>query len=147
MFTQAPEWISRSPRIRKVIVKIWRAFLRVQRATAARAVLIARRQDDCMLAVAALSGELRLPSLELDAWEPVGTQVRAWVERTLQHPSRLELHVIEGTPSNTGVTFLYSAEVSSSPDTDHTWVEIDLARSALSKDDRRLLTMSGRRSA
>ena len=31
MFEQAPEWISRSPRIRKVAGKIWRAFLRVQR--------------------------------------------------------------------------------------------------------------------
>ena len=52
MFEQAPEWISQSPRIRKVIVKIWRAFLRVQRATLARAVLLRGRQDGCVLAVA-----------------------------------------------------------------------------------------------
>ena len=98
MFERAPEWISRSPRIRKVIVKIWRAFLRVERATIARAVLVARRDDDCVFAVATPSGAFGLPFLELDGWEPVGTQVQAWVKRILSQPSELKLQLIDGTP-------------------------------------------------
>ena len=82
MFEQAPEWISRSPRIRKVAGKIWRAFLRVQRATLADAVLVVRREDDCVLAATTASGEVRLPSIELNGWEPVGTQVQRWLELT-----------------------------------------------------------------
>jgi hypothetical protein len=143
MFEQAPEWISRSPRIRKVIVKVWRAFLRVQRSTVARAVLVARREDDCVLAVAAPSGELSLPSLELDGWEPVGTQVQAWVKRILPQPRALRLQLIDGTPGREGVTFLYLVEVREPTKTaDDVWLEAELAPSALSGEDRRLLMVS-----
>jgi hypothetical protein len=143
MFEEAPEWIARSPRIRKIIVKIWRAFLRIQRSTLARAVVVARRQDDCVLAVATPSGELRLPSLELDGWESVGTQVQRWVDDMLRQPSKLKLQVIDGTPGKEGVTFLYSAQVPGAlRDFGDTWLEAELAPSALSESDRRLLLMS-----
>src|SRR5262245_57590857 len=142
MFEQAPEWISQSPRIRKIIVKIWRAFLRVQRATLAQAVLVARRQDDCVLAVSTASGELKLPSVDLDGWKPVGTQVQTWVERVLQQTPVLKLQVIDGTPSRKGITFLYSAEVAgSSPEISGTWLRAELAPAALSEGDRRLLLL------
>ena len=143
MFEQAPEWISRSPRIRKVIVRIWRAFLRVQRATLAQAVLVARRPDDTVLAVATPSGNLRLPSLELDGWEPVGAQVQAWADGVLRQPSKLELQLIDGTPGKTGVTLLYSADPGEYPaEAGCTWLKASLARSAFSAGDRRLLLMS-----
>ena len=91
MFEQASEWISRSPRVRKIVIRIWRIFLRVQRATLAKAVLVARRQDDCVLAVATSSGELTLPSLDLTGWETVGKQVQAWADLLLQQPLELKL--------------------------------------------------------
>jgi hypothetical protein len=132
MFTQAPEWISRSLRIRKIVIKIWRIFLSVQRATLARAVVIARRQDDCVLAVSTDSGVLRLPSVELDGWKPVGTQVPAWVDGMLQQTSVPRLRGIDGTPGRKGVTFLYFAEVmSSSRESGGTWLEAELARPRL----------------
>jgi hypothetical protein len=143
MFEQAPEWISRSPHIRKVIVKIWRALLRVQRSTLAHAVVVARRPDDRVLAVTSPSGELRLPSLELDGWEPVGTQVQDWVNGMLPRPRALKLQLIDGTPGREGVTFLYSVEVREPTEAaDNTWLEAELAPSALSEEDRRLLMVS-----
>jgi hypothetical protein len=143
MFERAPEWISRSPRIRKVIVKIWRAFLRVERATIARAVLVARRDDDCVFAVATPSGAFGLPFLELDGWEPVGTQVQAWVKRILSQPSELKLQLIDGTPGRRGVTFVYSVEMRERGETaDNHWLKAELAASALSEEDRRLLIVS-----
>jgi hypothetical protein len=146
MFEQAPEWVSRSPRIRKIIIKIWRIFLRVQRATVAKAVLVARRQDDCVLAVATPSGELRLPCLELDGWKSVGTQVQKWADKVLQQPSKLKLQAIDGTPGRKGVTFLYSAEAPGTlPETGDTWLEAELAPSALAEGDRHLLLMTRRR--
>jgi hypothetical protein len=143
MFEQAPDWISRSPRIRKMVVKIWRMFLRVQRATLAKAVLVARRRDDCVFAVASPSGELRLPSLELDGWKPVTKQVQAWIERILRQSGELRLQLVDGTPGKEGVTFLYSVEVREpSRETQDTWLEAELAPSALPEGDRRLLLMS-----
>jgi hypothetical protein len=143
MFEQAPEWISRSPRVRKIIIRIWRIFLRVQRATLAKAVLVARRQDDCVLAVASPSGELRLPSLELDGWKPVTAQVQTWIERVLRQSGELRLQFIDGTPGREGVTFLYSVEVGEpSQETDDTWLEAELAPSSLSEVDRHLLLKS-----
>ena len=143
MFEQAPEWISRSPRIRKVIVKIWRAFLRVQRATLAQAVLVARRPDDCVLAVTSPSGELRLPSLELDGWKPVGTQVEGWVNGMLPQPRELKLQLIDGTPGREGVTFLYSVDVREpTKAAAEIWLEAEFTPSALPEEDRRLLMVT-----
>ena len=41
-----------------------------------------RREDDCVLAATTASGEVRLPSIELNGWEPVGTQVQRWLDLT-----------------------------------------------------------------
>jgi len=150
MFSQWPSWLSRSPRVRRAVIKIWRAFLRVQRATLANAVLVVRRQDDRVLAFTAEeSGEVRLPSIELDGWRPVGTQVQEWINQLLQQPSTPQLQAtpqlraIDGTPGRKGVTFLYSADVAGSPqEVGCTWLEAELAPSALSVRDRRLLLMS-----
>jgi hypothetical protein len=140
VFEQAPEWVSQSPRIRRLVVKLWRAFLRVQRATLARVVLVAWRHDDCVLGIATDSGELRLPSLELDGWEPVGLQVQNWLDDLLHQPSSPQLKIIDGTPGRDGVTFLYSARVSRSlRETGLRWLEPEFASSVLSVEDRRLL--------
>jgi hypothetical protein len=142
MFEQAPEWVSRSPRIRKTIIKIWRIFLRMQRATLANAVLVMRRTDDRVLAVDSPSG-LGLPSLELSGWRPVGMQVQEWVDRISGQPSAPGLRAVDGAPGQEGVTFLYSADIEgASPDEGYTWLEAELASSALSERDRRLLRLS-----
>ena len=147
MFEQASEWISRSPRIRKMIIKIWRIFLRVQRATLANAVLVVRRTDDRVLAVNSSSG-FGLPSLELNGWRPVGTQVQEWVDRISGQPSEPKLRAIDGTPCREGVRFLYSAHIDgASPGEGYTWLEAELAPSALSERDRHLLLLSGDRRA
>lgn len=147
MFEQAPEWISRSPRIRKIVVKIWRMFLRVQRATLAKAVLVVRRADDRVLAVNSSSG-FGLPSLELNGWRAVGTQVQGWVDRIAGQPSAPKLQAIDGTPGREGVRFLYSAHIDgASPGEGYTWLEAELAPSALSERDRHLLLLSGDRRA
>ena len=110
-----------------------RLFLRVQSSTLAQAVLCeaARwlRPHRCIP-----SGELRLPYVELDGWEPVGTQVQMWVSGMLRHPAKLKLAAIEGTQGRKGVTFLYSPRC-----------EVCRAKSAtlgLRRNLRRLLSLS-----
>jgi hypothetical protein len=140
VFEQAPEWVSRSPRIRKLVIKLWRACLRVQRATLAKVVLVAWRHDHYVLGITTSSGELRLPSLQLDGWEPVGLQVQNWLDDLLRQPSSPQLEIIDGTPGQKGVTFLYSARVSRSLDDSRLrWLEPEFASSVLSVEDRRLL--------
>ena len=88
-------------------------------------------------------GELRLPYVELDGWEPVGTQVQMWISGMLRHPAKLKLAAIEGTQGRKGVRFLYSAEVRGlSSKIGYTWLEAELAPSALPVDDRRLLLIA-----
>ena len=143
MFERAPEWISRSPRIRKIIVEIWRAFLRVQRSTVARAVLVATRHDDSVLVVATPAGELRLPCFELDGWQPVEAQVRTWINAMTANPVNLKLKAIDGVPGLEGVKVLYSAEMQgTSNEIGETWLDTEQAPSALHVDDRRLLLIS-----
>ena len=144
MLSQALSWLSRSPRVRRPAIKTWRAFLRAQRVSLAYAVLVVRRQDDHVLALTSeASGELRLPSMELDGWRPVATQVQEWLDHMLRRPSTIQLQAIDGTPGRKGVTFLYSADVDGSPrEIGCVWLEGELARSALSVGDRRLLLMS-----
>ena len=61
MFDQWPRWLSRSPRIRRLAIKTWRLFLRVQRATLAKAVLVVRRQDGRVLTFSSGPGEHGYP--------------------------------------------------------------------------------------
>ena len=111
MLDQWSEWVFSSRFRRRTLIKVWRGFLRVQRATLARAVVVIRRQDGRVLALQSVSGELRLPIKELDGWQAVTTQVEEWLEQLLQDRQTATLVAIEGTPSHHGVTFLYSAEV------------------------------------
>jgi hypothetical protein len=145
MFTEASSWLSHSPRLRRRVMKLWRALLRLQRASLARAVLVARRDDDCVLVGYSGTGEMRLPSLDLDGWQAVGTQVQEWLDQISRKGSTLQLKAIDGTPGHEGVTFLYAAEVNGlQPGAGYTWLEPELAPSALSPRDRRLLSSVSR---
>ena len=81
MLDELNNWVFRSRFRRRALIKAWRMLLRAQRATLANAVLVVRRQDGWVLALASTSGELRLPLKELDGWKAVTTQVEEWLER------------------------------------------------------------------
>jgi hypothetical protein len=99
MFNQWPSWLSHSPRVRRTVIRLWRVLLRVQRATLANAVVVIRRQDGRLLTVASTSGELKLPTKELDGWRAVTTQVDEWLEEL--QPSRTpKLEAIDGRPGH-----------------------------------------------
>jgi hypothetical protein len=143
MFSQWPSWLSRSPRVRRTTIKLWRVFLRVQRSTLANAVLVVRRQDGRVLTFASTSGELRLPIKELDGWRAVTTQVEEWLEQLVQRTSTPKLLAIDGTPGRQGVTFIYLAEVPRASDHPNGfWLDPDVALPTLTIGDRRVLLPS-----
>ncbi len=144
MFSNWPSWLSRSPRVRRTVIKLWRVFLRVDRATLAHAVLVIRRQDGRLLTLCSTSGELRLPFKELDGWRAVTTQVEEWLGE-LQLPQTPKLEAIDGTPSHRGVTFIYSAETATVREAeDSVWIDPELALPTLRLSDRRLVRLSRR---
>ena len=79
MLDEMNNWVFSSRLRRRMLFKAWRLFLRVQRATLANAVLVVRRQNGCVLALPSLSGEPRLPLMELDGWQAVTTQIEEWL--------------------------------------------------------------------
>ena len=136
-------WFFRSPFRRRTIIRSWRVLLRVQRATLASAVLVVRRPDGSLLAFPSSSGRLGLPRKELDGWRPIGAQVEEWFDQIMRQAPKPKLQAIDGTPGRKGVIFLYSADMDASPSlADGMWLDADLAPSALSAGDRRLLLMS-----
>ena len=96
---------SRSPFIRRRVIKLWRVLLRVQRASLANAVLVLRRHDGHILVLPSPSGGLRLPVKQLDAWIPIATQVEAWLGQLLEEKSTpslvaIDAHRPKGSPSS-----------------------------------------------
>jgi len=143
MFDDWSGWFFRSPFRRRTFIRSWRVFLRIQRATLASAVLVVRGPDGSFLALPSSSGRLGLPRKELDGWRPIGAQVEEWLDRILRQASKPKLRAIDGTPGRKGVTFLYLAYTDASPPlANGMWLDADLALSALSVADRRLLLMS-----
>jgi hypothetical protein len=93
-----PSWLSRSPRVRRTAIKLWRILLRVQRATLAKAVLIIYGDDGRVLVHALPSGRLELPRRELSGWIPIETQVHAWLAQLPYEKSVPAFVSVEGTP-------------------------------------------------
>jgi len=147
MFAQWPGWLSKSPSVRRRVIKLWRVLLRMQRATLANAVLVLRRRDGRVLVLPSPSGGLRLPVKQLDAWVPITTQVETWLGQLLPAYSMPSLVAIDGTPGQEGVTFLYAATTESlfAHGGDELWLETDVAASSLSGEDGRLLRLWGGR--
>jgi hypothetical protein len=142
MFAEWPSCLSRSPFIRRRVIKLWRVLLRVQRASLANAVLVLRRRDGHILVLPSPSGGLRLPVKQLDAWIPIATQVEAWLGQLLEEKSTPSLVAIDGTPAE-GVTFVYVA-TAASPSVktgDQLWLDTDVAGSSLRDVDGRLLRL------
>jgi hypothetical protein len=144
MLDEVNNWIFSSRSRRRALIKAWRVFLRVQRATLATAVLVVRRQDGCVLALPSTSGELRLPLKELNGWKAVTMQVEEWLEQLLQERQTPKLVAIDGTPGRQGVTFIYCAEAGAAcPDhAGGVWLDPQIALPTLPSCDRRLLFLS-----
>jgi hypothetical protein len=143
MFSQWPSWLSQSPRIRRIAIKTWRLFLRVQRATLAKAVLVVQRQDGRVLALSSSTGELRLPTKELDGWRAVTTQVEELLESLLRQSATPKLKAILGAPGREGITLLYILPYPHAPDlANRIWLHPDVASLPLTAGDRRLLLLA-----
>lgn len=143
MFDQWPRWLSRSPRIRRLAIKTWRLFLRLQRATLGNAVLVVRRQDGRVLTFRLGPGEVRLPAKELDGWRTVTIQVEEWLAQLLQQAARVKLVGIVGAPGYRGITFLYCAILPQlSSNSEGLWLDHIAATSILALADRKLLLLA-----
>lgn len=140
MLDEWMNWVFRSRVRRHLLMRAWRVLLRVQRSTLASAVLVVRRHDGRVLALASTSGELRLPLKELDGWKAVTTQVAEWLDQLVEQRQTPHLMAIEGTPRQ-GMTFLYSAEAVRCA-TKGIWVDADVAAPTLNQHDRQLLLLS-----
>ena len=143
MLDELNNWVFRSRFRRRALIKAWRMLLRAQRATLANAVLVVRRQDGWILALASTSGELRLPLKELDGWKAVTTQVEEWLER-LRLRQTPKLVAIDGTPGRQGITFIYCTEAGAAI-TDHAsgiWLDPEIALPTLPSCDRRLVLLT-----
>jgi hypothetical protein len=90
-----------------------------------------------------LSGQLRLPERQLDAWIPITTQVEELLGQLTQERSTPSLVAVDGTPGREGVTFLYTAIVESAlaGSGDELWLEPDIAASMLGSHDSQLLRL------
>lgn len=144
MFARWPGFVLQSPSVRRPLIRLWRMLLRVQRASVATAVLVVRRQDGRVLALASPSGDLSLPNVQLDAWIPVGTQVEMRLAELHLQRSAPSLVAVHGTPGPQGVIFVYAAttERALGRCAEEVWLEPDAAASGLGSEDRRLLKLS-----
>jgi hypothetical protein len=140
LFSERPAWIARNPAVRRIAVETWRRVLRMQRATAAKAVLIVKDKHGRILATRAASGALQLPAKPLDALLPITTQVEELIEQVLSGRVVPSLVAVHGTPSAEGLTFLYAATLNPSANRQgEIWLEPGVAAATLGGEDNRLL--------
>jgi hypothetical protein len=140
LFSERPAWIARNPEVRRIAVETWRRVLRMQRATAAKAVLIVKDKDGRILTMRAASGALHLPAKALDALLPITTQVQELIEQVLSERVVPSLVAVHGTPSAEGVAFLYAATLNASANSQGgIWLEPGVAAVTLGGEDNRLL--------
>jgi hypothetical protein len=139
-------WVMRYPSIRRVAIKTWRVFLRMQRATTAQAVLILRRGDGRILALPTSSGKQRLPGVQLNAHIPILAQVEELGLQLTQQNPKPTLVAIDGTPGPDGVTFIFTATLETTVANygDQIWLEPDVAAVSLGSSYYKLLGMCDR---
>jgi hypothetical protein len=140
MLTELLGWGSKYPGLRRPFMQLYRRAWRVRRATLAKAVLVIQNDTGGVLMFPS-SGALRLPFIDLHAWEATTTQVEAHAREILNQNCNASLVAVEGTPSLKGVTFLYSAAPKNvAPSGGQLWVQPkDAASPCLTEADLRLL--------
>ena len=133
-------WGSSYPSVRRPIIRLWRKFERLKRATLTNAVLVVSDQEGRVLVLPSSSGALGLPTKKLHAWDPITTQVEEWLQQLLHQHGPPLLMAVHGTPGERGVAFLYAATAEASSDSgDQLW--LDPSAASLSDDDSRLLRL------
>jgi hypothetical protein len=82
--------------MRAMVFRPLRFYIRAQRASLARAVLVVRNADGSVLIQLDRTGKMGLPSFELDGWQPSMPQVEGWAEQVFGRNLRPALAAIEG---------------------------------------------------
>jgi hypothetical protein len=135
------EWGSSFPPVRRPIIRLWRKFERLQRATISKAALVIRSKSGRVLALSSSSEALRLPMTELNPWEPIETQIAAFLLSLLDQGARPSLVAIDGTPTEC-VIFLYAATAETDAEaSDGLWLDADVALASLRREESRLLRL------
>jgi hypothetical protein len=123
------------------VMKVWRAVLRLERATLAHGILVLRRNDDRLLLLHSPTGESHLPIKELEGWSPICEQIGEWLaELRPKEAPRPTLVCVDGTPGHDGVCFVYTARIQD--DTrrgGELWLAPHEAASILGERERRLV--------
>ena len=134
-------WLFRWPFIRRVVFKLWRLQLRIERATLATAVVVVRSDDGHVLVVSDPSGMFQLPSTSLDGWITITHQVEDWLKELLQRAATASLVSVAGTCGD--VTFLYRAEIDTGPVMHQAarWLSPDIAAVSLTNEHARLFSL------
>jgi hypothetical protein len=148
LFSEEPTWLAHNPVLRRAAVKVWRALLRMQRATLATAICVLRNSEGQILVAPAPNGELKLPAIPIDGWLNVHAQVEEWLRERVRLPPQPTLVCINGTPSRTGITFLFAATVETrSVIKEERWVDPELIALPLSDIDPCLIRSGDQQSA
>jgi hypothetical protein len=134
------ETLSESPRIRRKVMKVWRALLRLERATLAYGILVLRRNDDRLLLLQSPTGESHLPFKELEGWSPIPDQIEDWLaELRPKEALKPKLVCVDGTPDHDGVCFVYTASIQDDTrEGGELWLSPHEAASILGERERRL---------
>ena len=140
MLIELLDWGSKYPRLRRPFMQAYRRAWRLRRATLAKAVLIIQNDSGGVL-MFPTSDKLRLPFVDVHAWDAITMQAEGCAREVLNHDCKALLVAVEGTPSLKGVTFLYSVSAkNTAPVEDQLWADPkDTASLRLTADDLRFL--------
>jgi len=135
------EWGSSFPPVRRPIMRLWRKFERLRRATVSKAVFVVSGEEGRLLVLSSPSKALHLPATELHPRDPIATQAAAFLSLLLHQDVTPSLVAIDGTPGQ-GVSFLYEAVAASEPKASAgLWLDTEVAFSCLAGEHRRLLRL------
>lgn len=137
------EWSFQKPWLRSRIFRLRRWPLRMSPGFIAEAAVVVRSNDGRVLLIKEASGELVLPRLSVEGRQSVHLQVAALLEELLEQPASASLVSAVGVVGD--MTFLFRAEAPANikGQGGRSWLAPDVAATALSPKDARLLALSG----
>ena len=135
------ERLSKTPAVRRPIIKFLRILMRARRATFAHAVLIVRSSDGRILTFNSPSKGACLPRREIAPRISIQTQVESWLQEFSAYQAAPSLVAIKGVPSWEGLSFIYAVRIETvcSPANEAMWLDQKTAASVLSSIDYELL--------
>ena len=105
-------WRIASKPMRAMMFRPLRFYIRAKRASLARAVLVVRNADGDVLVQSDRSGHLHLPTIPLNAWQPIPPQVESGARQILGRDLSPEFQTIEGRCGD--IIFVYATDPLSS---------------------------------